>query len=240
MNFVNFNLREGKQKRDFQKLLDKIATDRRFYQELIANPAECCKKYDLDLPKGLDDLIKYGVLRRKEHRHNALSRLSSAFHSIISLKPPVNTRLDTEKIEYEQPMVFALQACDEICDKAILGLDAFLNFFAKEDVYVTYSYDSSILRPKRVELKEFLKARPILKYVEYWIDDYQAVVHPFNQFPYKLNDVGKEVCKLCDGKHSVDEILHTCQARFDVNSLQIQGDLIRFLCLLLDLDLLEL
>jgi len=94
-------------------------TDKRFYEALVADSSECFRKYGLDLPKELSELITYGRLREDGHIHSVLIRISSVLASILSQMMSSCTR---SALKYEKPLIFSLPISKEIYDETTLNL----------------------------------------------------------------------------------------------------------------------
>jgi hypothetical protein len=54
---------------------------------------------------------------------------------------------------------------------------------------------------------------------------------------HELNEVGKIVWSLCDGKHTVDDMVKTIREQYDTSDVNIAEDLASFLKRLVELNL---
>lgn len=94
----------------------------------------------------------------------------------------------------------------------------------------------------RVQFDEYAKRRPKRKHGEQWIDGGKqlCVFHPVTYLPFFLNHAGSRVCEFCNGKLDVDEIVTLLKKEYGlVTKESITKDLMTFLLLLEELDLLE-
>jgi hypothetical protein len=54
---------------------------------------------------------------------------------------------------------------------------------------------------------------------------------------YELNEIGRIVWSLCDGKHSIDDMVKTISNKYDTSDVKIYEDVTSFLKRLADLNL---
>jgi len=94
----------------------------------------------------------------------------------------------------------------------------------------------------RVRFDVYENRRPKRKHGEQWIDGGKqlCVFHPVTYLPFFLNHTGSRVCELCSGKLAVNEIVTLLKKEYSlVTKESITKDLVGFLLLLEELDLLE-
>lgn len=94
----------------------------------------------------------------------------------------------------------------------------------------------------KVRLDDYVNKFPTRKHEEHWIDGGKqvAVFHPDTCLPFFLNGSGSGICKLCDGKHSVGELMARSRRKWPLSSKEVLViDLMKFLLLLEELDLIE-
>lgn len=94
----------------------------------------------------------------------------------------------------------------------------------------------------KVRYDEYAEKRPKRKHNEQWIDGGKqlGVFHPVTYLPFFLNHTGSCICELCDGKIAIDEIVTLLKKKYSlVTKESITKDLVGFLLLLEELDLLE-
>jgi hypothetical protein len=94
-----------------------------------------------------------------------------------------------------------------------------------------------------VKFDEMAGKRPVRKHGKHWIDGGSQVVgiHPDTYIPFFINSTGSEVCRLCDGERSVAAIISQLSAlRPDIPSSVLIRDLVSFLLLLEELDLVDI
>lgn len=90
---------------------------------------------------------------------------------------------------------------------------------------------------------EFVGMHPVRKHRKYWIDGGSQVVgiHPDTYIPFFINSTGSEICRLCDGEKSVSTMISDLNALWpDVQASVLTRDLVSFLLLLEELDLVDI
>jgi len=93
-----------------------------------------------------------------------------------------------------------------------------------------------------VRLVDYSNKFPTRKHNEHWIDGGKqvAVFHPYTFLPFFLNNSGSSICKYCDSKHSVEEIIALFKKEWPSLTKEVLvTDLMKFLLLLEELDLIE-
>ena len=95
--------------------------------------------------------------------------------------------------------------------------------------------------PLKIRIKEYENKFPFRKYKECWIDGGMqlAVFHPDSFLPFFLNKSGSIICKLCNGKHSVKQIITRFRRKSRVADKILVEKVMSFLLLLDELDLIE-
>jgi hypothetical protein len=94
----------------------------------------------------------------------------------------------------------------------------------------------------KVRLGDYANKFPNRKHTEHWIDGGKqvAVFHPDTCLPFFLNVSGSGICRLCDGRHNVGELIALSRKKWPSSSKGVLvTDLMRFLFLLEELDLIE-
>jgi hypothetical protein len=93
-----------------------------------------------------------------------------------------------------------------------------------------------------VHMKDYLNRHPKRAHKRYWIDTEQglAVIHPETHIPLFFNTTGSTICSLCDGEHSIKEMLDTLQKKWSIPSKVLETDFMKFIILVEELDLVEL
>lgn len=94
----------------------------------------------------------------------------------------------------------------------------------------------------RIHLNEYMHKSPVLMHKKHWIDGGRqiAVFHPSTSFPFFLNNFASSICRLCTGKHNIEEIIAWSRKEWPFMSPQvIVEDLMKFLLLLEELDLIK-
>ena len=93
-----------------------------------------------------------------------------------------------------------------------------------------------------VQIKDYANRFPKRVHERHWIDAGKnlAVVHPATLIPFFLNEIGSKICRLCDGKHSVKEILDNFRKCSSLPRGRIETDFLKFLLLIQELDLIKL
>ena len=61
------------------------------------------------------------------------------------------------------------------------------------------------------------------------IEDMCLIVDVDSLIYHTLNDAGSMIWKLCDGKHSIPEIVSYVQNKFDVERKVVSGDVMKFI-----------
>ena len=94
----------------------------------------------------------------------------------------------------------------------------------------------------KIRLSDYAKKLPTRKYSENWIDGGKqiSVFHPHTCLPFFFNKSGSRICKLCDGKHCTEDIITMSKKEWpSLTNNKLVIDLMRFLLLLEELDLIE-
>jgi len=94
----------------------------------------------------------------------------------------------------------------------------------------------------KVRLSDYLNKSPKRKYDKHWIDGGRqvAVFHPETCLPFFMNESGSKICRLCDGNHKIGRLIELSQKSWpSVNTKVLVRDLLKFLFLLEELDLVE-
>ena len=94
--------------------------------------------------------------------------------------------------------------------------------------------------PLKVRLDEYLNKIPVRKHSQHWIDGGKqvAIFQPDTCLPFFLNSSGSRICRLCDGRHSLVEIIALSRKKWPLSSKKVLiRDLVKFLLLLEELDL---
>ena len=94
----------------------------------------------------------------------------------------------------------------------------------------------------RIRLDEYVRKIPARKHEGHWIDGgaQVAVFNPDTFFPFFFNHHGSQICRLCDGISTVGQIVaSSAKERPTVIERALTEDIIRFLLLLEELDLIE-
>jgi hypothetical protein len=97
-------------------------------------------------------------------------------------------------------------------------------------------------RALRIHLNEYMHKSPILMHKKHWIDGGKqiAVFHPYTSIPFFLNNFASSICRLCTGKHNIEEIIAWSRKEWPSTSPQVLvKDLMKFLLLLEELDLIK-
>ena len=71
-----------------------------------------------------------------------------------------------------------------------------------------------------------MKSRPMINERVSWKDFKQKVI---TDTGHAMNDVGSEIWKLCDGKHTIRQIVDSITQNFDVSVRQAEKDVLSFL-----------
>ena len=95
----------------------------------------------------------------------------------------------------------------------------------------------------RVRLDEYLGKVPVRKHERHWIDGGKqlAVFHPVTNLPFFMNISGSKICRLFNRKSTVAEIITQFKREWahQKSDKILIRDLVRFLLLLEELDLIE-
>lgn len=94
----------------------------------------------------------------------------------------------------------------------------------------------------RIRLDDYLNKSPRRKHENNWIDGGKqvAVFHPDTFLPFFPNKTGSEICRLCNGKHTIGEMIGQSKRKWRFETEEIlTKDLMKFLLLLEELDLIE-
>lgn len=94
----------------------------------------------------------------------------------------------------------------------------------------------------KIRLDDYVNKFPTRKHGKHWIDGGMqvAVFHPDTCLPFFLNFSGSGICKLCDGRHSVGDLMALSRVKWPLLSEEVLVvDLMKFLLLLEELDLIK-
>lgn len=94
----------------------------------------------------------------------------------------------------------------------------------------------------RIRLDEFLDKYPVRKHESSWIDGGKqiAIFHPDSGIPFFPNASGSRICRLCDGKHTIGDMIARSRKKWhSLPEKVLAKDLMRFLLLLTELDLIQ-
>jgi len=94
----------------------------------------------------------------------------------------------------------------------------------------------------KVKLADYVGKKPLRRYKDNWIDggDKIAVIHPETYLPFFMNSSCSRICRMCDGDHTVGDIITATQAAWPrVPGKVLVQDLMKALLLLEELDLIE-
>lgn len=94
-----------------------------------------------------------------------------------------------------------------------------------------------------ISMKDYLDAYPSRIHSEHWIDSGKQVsaIHPETYLPFFFNHTGSKIIRLFDGEHNLKEILNEFKKEWSaVPEKELEIDLIQFLLLVDELDLIEL
>jgi hypothetical protein len=115
------------------------------------------------------------------------------------------------------------------------------------DILENMNFISQNMKPRdhkeqlKIRLHEYLLKFPVRKLSGFWIDGGRqvAVFNPDSFLPFFMNRTGSRICRLCNGECSVREIINKSKRRYMVAEEVFLQDLMKFLLLLEELDLLE-
>jgi hypothetical protein len=94
-----------------------------------------------------------------------------------------------------------------------------------------------------VQYNDYSSSRPTRKYSEKWISDgdHIAGIHPITYLPFFMNSSGTTICRLCEGEIDIEMICKELNSLYpSIEKSIILNDLLSFLLLLEEMDLLEL
>ncbi len=94
---------------------------------------------------------------------------------------------------------------------------------------------------QKIRIDEYVNKFPVRKQKGYWIDGGRqvAVFHPDSFLPFFMNNAGSRICRLCNGKNSIGEIINRSKRRHVQAEEILVEDVMKFLLLLEELDLIE-
>ncbi|PVX23288.1 MAG: hypothetical protein CW691_11040 [Candidatus Bathyarchaeum sp.] len=96
---------------------------------------------------------------------------------------------------------------------------------------------------KVVHKKDYLNIFPKRLHAKQWIDTGNglAVIHPGTSLPFFLNDTGSKICRLCDGEHTIKDMLNIFHKKWSsLPRKRLETDFLQFLLLVEELDLINL
>jgi hypothetical protein len=96
--------------------------------------------------------------------------------------------------------------------------------------------------PIIIKLRDYIGKRPVRMHSSHWVrgSSQIAILHPETYLPFFLNPTGSDVCELCDGEHTVKEIIDVQKMWWSsVSEKILVEDLLKFLLLLEELGLIE-
>jgi hypothetical protein len=99
-----------------------------------------------------------------------------------------------------------------------------------------------VQKPLTVKLQDYVGKHPVRRHSNHWVQSSSqiAILHPETYLPFFLNSTGSDVCELCDGEHSVKEIIDALKTQWpSVSENILIKDLIKFLLLMEELGLIE-
>jgi len=94
----------------------------------------------------------------------------------------------------------------------------------------------------RIRLDDYVNKYPVRMHQQNWVDGGKqvAVMNADTLFPFFFNNLGSRICKFCDGKRTVGEMIAMTSEEFQGISHQVLNeDILKFLLLLEELDLIE-
>jgi hypothetical protein len=94
----------------------------------------------------------------------------------------------------------------------------------------------------RIRLSDYVGKVPVRKHKDHWVDsgDQIVILHPETYIPFFVNSSGSKICRLCDGEHSVGDIIKEIKAaNSSLPEKVLIEDLIKMLLLLEETDFLE-
>jgi len=93
----------------------------------------------------------------------------------------------------------------------------------------------------KVRMEDYLNKFPVRRHEGYWVDggSQVAVFQPDSFLPFFLNKSGSRICRMCNCKNSVREIINDAKNRSKMPDKSVVERVTRFLLLLEELDLVE-
>lgn len=91
-------------------------------------------------------------------------------------------------------------------------------------------------------LEDYIDSFPIRTHGKNWVagGDQIAAFHPETNTPFFFNISGSMICKLCDGEHNIRDLISELRKEWPSEREDVLiRDLIRFLLLLEEIDLIE-
>jgi hypothetical protein len=151
----------------------------------------------------------------------------------------------TNKDKYEHPKVgtvFDLRS--RYTEDAGLGFVKRLGFeLEKKGLISEDMRPTGYIEKLRAKIGELIDKTPMRKHEGHWVDGgiQVAVFDPDTFFPFFFNASGSRICRLCDGKHTIKEIISKSGADLAMLAKSaLAKDIVRFLLLLEELGLIEL
>ncbi len=97
-------------------------------------------------------------------------------------------------------------------------------------------------KPLIVKLQDYVGKHPVRRHSNHWVRDSSqiAILHPETYLPFFLNPTATDICELCDGEHSVKEIIDAFKTQWiAVEEKTLTTDVLKFLILMEELGLIE-
>jgi hypothetical protein len=93
----------------------------------------------------------------------------------------------------------------------------------------------------KIRIDEYVNKIPVRKQKGCGIDGGKqvSVFHPDSFLPFFMNSSGSRISRLCNGNHTIGEIITRSKGRRDVAEETLVEDVMKFLLLLEELDLIE-
>ncbi len=99
-----------------------------------------------------------------------------------------------------------------------------------------------VQKPLTIKLQDYIGKHPVRRHSSHWVrgSSQIAILHPETYLPFFLNPIGSDVCELCDGEHSVRDIIGDLKTEWpSMPDKIIIKDLLKFLLLMEELGLIE-
>ena len=100
-----------------------------------------------------------------------------------------------------------------------------------------------VQKPLNIKLEDYIGKYPVRMHCNHWIRSSAqiAILHPETYLPFFLNQAASDICELCDGDHTINEILSTLKNNWPSGSEKtLTEDLLKFLLLMEELGLIEI